>query len=487
LGAERLWRTCHPSPMFDLHVVILAAGKGTRMKSDRPKVLHDIAGRSLITRVLTVADGLVPSTTTIVVGHGAEEVTQSLGARPGRYFVVQEPQLGTGHALLQTAPVLRGKQGTVVLLSGDVPLLRRQTLEDLVRTHTEAGAAATVLTAVVDRPYGYGRIVRTQGRITRIVEERDASPAQRNIREINSGIYAFDVGPLFDSLEKIGADNAQNEYYLPDLISIYRRRRRVVTTFTIPHAVEIRGINSRTELAEVSAMVRQQKNEELMAAGVTLIDPATTYIDTTVTIGRDTVVHPCVFIEGGTTIGSACEIHAGSRIVNSTIGDRVVIRNHSVVTDSSVASGARIGPFAHLRPDAKVGEDAHIGNFVELKKATVGAGSKANHLAYIGDATIGDKVNIGAGTITCNYDGATKHQTVVQDGSFIGSNSTLVAPVTIGKNAYIAAGSAITDDVPAGALGIGRGRQENKDGWVKKRKKDGAQLPADGSKDTETV
>jgi bifunctional UDP-N-acetylglucosamine pyrophosphorylase/glucosamine-1-phosphate N-acetyltransferase len=473
--------------MSDLHVVILAAGKGTRMKSDRPKVLHEIAGRSLIDRVLAAADGLTPATTTIVVGHGAEDVKEALGSRPGRHFVVQEPQLGTGHALLQTAPVLGGKQGTVVLLSGDVPLLRQQTLEDLVHTHTEAGAAATVLTAVVDRPYGYGRIVRTQGRITRIVEERDASPAQRSIHEINSGIYAFDVEPLFDSLDKIGADNAQNEYYLPDLVSIFRRRRRVVTTFTIPDAVEIRGINSRTELAEVSAMVRQQKNEELMAAGVTLIDPATTYIDAAVTIGRDTVVHPCVFIEGGTTIGSACEIHAGSRIVNSTIGDRVVVRNHSVITDSSVASGAGIGPFAHLRPGVNVGESARIGNFVELKKSTLGAGSKANHLAYIGDTTVGDKVNIGAGTITCNYDGAAKHQTVIQDGSFIGSNSTLVAPVTIGKNAYIAAGSAITDDVPAGALGIGRGRQENKDGWVKKRQKDSSQLPVDSSKPTEQV
>jgi bifunctional UDP-N-acetylglucosamine pyrophosphorylase/glucosamine-1-phosphate N-acetyltransferase len=357
--------------MPDLHVVVLAAGKGTRMKSDRPKVLHDIAGRTLIDRVLVTADALSPATTTIVVGHGSEEVKQSLGPRPHRHFVLQEPQLGTGHALLQTAPVLRGRTGTVVLLSGDVPLLTTRTLEGLVQTHADAGAAATVLTAVVERPYGYGRIVRTQGRISRIVEERDASPAQRQITEINSGIYALDVEPLFDSLEKIGADNAQNEYYLPDLVSIYRRRRRVVATFTIPDAVEIRGINSRTELAEVSAMVRQQKNEELMAAGVTLIDPATTYIDTSVTIGRDTVIHPCVFIEGGTTIGSACEIHAGSRIVNARLGDRVVIRNHSVITDSSVASGAQIGPFAHLRPDANIGENARVGNFVELKKSTL--------------------------------------------------------------------------------------------------------------------
>jgi bifunctional UDP-N-acetylglucosamine pyrophosphorylase / glucosamine-1-phosphate N-acetyltransferase len=414
-------------------------------------------------------------------------VQQAIGARPDRHFVVQEPQLGTGHALLQTAPVLRGLRGTVILLSADVPLLTRGTLEGLVHTHTDAGAAATVLTANVERPYGYGRIVRTQGRITRIVEERDASAAQRQILEINSGIYAFDLEPLFDSLEKIGADNAQNEYYLPDLVSIYRRRRRVVTTFTIPDAIEIRGINSRTELAEVTAMVRQLKNEELMAAGVTLIDPATTYIDTDVTIGRDTVIHPCVIIEGATAIGTACEVHAGSRIVNSRLGDKVVVRNHCVISDSSIASGARIGPFAHLRPEAHVGEEAHVGNFVELKKATLGAGSKANHLAYIGDATIGDKVNIGAGTITCNYDGVAKHQTVIQDGSFIGSNATLVAPVTVGKNAYVAAGSAITSDVPSGALGIGRGRQENKDGWVKKRKNESSQLSVDSSKHSESV
>jgi bifunctional UDP-N-acetylglucosamine pyrophosphorylase / glucosamine-1-phosphate N-acetyltransferase len=328
-----------------------------------------------------------------------------------------------------------------------------------------------VLTAVVDRPYGYGRIVRAAGRISRIVEERDASKAQREIHEINSGIYAFALETLFDALERIAADNAQGEYYLPDLVSIYRRRRRVVRTFTIQDAIEIRGINSRTELAEVSAMVRQQKNEELMAAGVTLVDPATTYIDTDVVIGQDTVIQPCVFIERGTKIGAACEIQAGSRIVNSTLGDRVVVRNHSVISDSTIAAGARIGPFAHLRPGATVGENVHVGNFVELKNTVMGTGSKANHLAYLGDATIGADVNVGAGTITCNYDGQTKHQTAIGDGAFIGSNATLVAPVTVGREAYIAAGSSITEDVPAGALGIGRGRQENKEGWVDKRKK----------------
>ena len=469
---------------MDLHVVVLAAGKGTRMKSEVPKVLHRIAGLALIDHVLRTAAALNPTSTTLVVGHGADQVRAHLAPHAHLQFVVQEPQLGTGHAVLQAAPVLRGQQGTVLLLSGDVPLLTSRSLEGLLATHRAANAMATVLTAVLDRPYGYGRIVRSRGVMTRIVEERDASRPQREIKEINSGIYALAVAPLFDALERIGSDNAQGEYYLPDLIGIFRKRRKVVTTYTIEHASEIRGINSRSELAEVSAMVRQQKNEELMAAGVTLIDPATTYIDEDVEIASDTVIHPCVFIEGSTRIGVACEIHAGSRIVNSEIGDRVVIRNYSVVTDARVASGASVGPFAHLRPAADVGADAHVGNFVELKKTTLGARSKANHLAYLGDATIGADVNVGAGTITCNYDGGAKHATIVEDGAFIGSDATLVAPVTIGQRAYVGAGSTITENVPAGALAIARGRQENKPGWVHKRS---SQLSVSSSKSEEKV
>ncbi len=455
--------------MSELHIVILAAGKGTRMKSELPKVLHPIAGQPLIDRVLDTAQALNPSTMTLVVGHSADKVRTHLAGRPGLAFAAQEPQLGTGHALLQTEPILRGRSGIVILLSGDVPLLRADSLQGLVETHKAAGAAATVLTAKLERPYGYGRIVRTNGRISRIVEERDATPSQREIKEINSGIYAFDLEPLFDALSAINAENSQGEYYLPDLIGIYRRQKRGVATFTIANAAEIRGINSRTELPEVSKMVRQQKNEELMAAGVTLIDPDTTYIDSDVEIGPDTVIHPFVFIEQGTTIGAACEIHAGSRVVNSKVGDRVLIRNHSVIADATVADGASVGPFAHLRPGASLGQNARVGNFVEMKNATLGAGSKANHLAYLGDATIGDNVNVGAGTITCNYDGTDKHPTVIDDGAFVGSNSTLVAPVTVGRGAYVAAGSTVTQDVPAGALGIGRGRQENKPGWVEKR------------------
>ena len=455
----------------DIHVVVLAAGKGTRMKSEVPKVLHGIGGLTIIERVLRTAATVKPKTVTVVVGHGADALRASLAtinALPLQ-FVLQDQQLGTGHALLQTRPVLEGQSGTVVLLSGDVPLLTGDTLRALLQAHGEAGAAATVITANLARPFGYGRIVRTGGRITRIVEERDASDAQRKITEINSGIYAFALEPLFKALDGLGTANKQGEYYLPDLIALYRKQRKPVATHTVSRADEVRGINSRTELAEVSSMVRQQKNEELMAAGVTLIDPATTYIDADVDVGRDTVIHPCVFLEGSTRIGSACEIHAGTRIVNSTVGDRVCVRNHTVVTDSTVAAGATLGPFAHVRPGSQVGEDAHIGNFVELKKTVMGKGAKANHLAYLGDATIGAASNVGAGTITCNYDGEKKHQTIIGKGVFVGSNSTLVAPVTLADGSYIAAGSAVTTDVPAGALAIGRARQENKAGWREKR------------------
>ena len=450
--------------------MVLAAGKGTRMKSQVPKVLHGISGFSLIERVLRTADALAPASITLVVGHGADEVKGSLSSRANVQFVVQEQQLGTGHALLQARPLLEEKSGVVILLSGDVPLLTSNTLRSLIETHTQCEAAATVVTANMPRPFGYGRIVRTNGRIAKIVEERDASPAQKKITEINSGIYAFDLAPLFGALDSVGTSNNQGEYYLPDLVAIYRKQKRTVATWTVEHAEEIRGINSRTELAEVSAMVRQQKNEELMAAGVTLIDPATTYVDSDVVIGADTVIHPCVFLEGSTKIGAACEIHAGSRIVNSTLGDRVCVRNHTVVTDSTVEAGSFIGPFAHIRPGSQVGEGAHIGNFVELKKTSMGKGSKANHLAYLGDSTIGAATNVGAGTITCNYDGEKKHQTTIGDNVFVGSNSTLVAPITLADGAYIAAGSTVTKDVPAGALGVGRARQENKDGWREKRR-----------------
>jgi bifunctional UDP-N-acetylglucosamine pyrophosphorylase/glucosamine-1-phosphate N-acetyltransferase len=328
-----------------------------------------------------------------------------------------------------------------------------------------------VLTATVPRPTGYGRIVREDGRIARIVEEKDASAEERAIQEINSGVYAFDLAPLFPALRTIASNNAQGEYYLPDLVAIYRQRGLVVETVSVSDVREIQGVNSRAELAAVGEVVRQQKNDALMASGVTLVDPATTYVEDTVVVGPDTVLHPNVYLEGRTTLGAQCVVHAGSRIVDSTIGDRVIVKNYTIITNSVLQADVQIGPFAHLRPGNEVREGAHIGNFVELKKTVMGEGAKAGHLAYLGDARIGSGVNIGAGTITCNYDGTRKHQTVIEDGAFIGSDSQLVAPVTVGKGAYVAAGSSIVEDVPAGALGIARGRQVNITGWVDRKKK----------------
>jgi bifunctional UDP-N-acetylglucosamine pyrophosphorylase/glucosamine-1-phosphate N-acetyltransferase len=450
--------------------VILAAGKGTRMKSSRPKVLHRVAGRPMIEYVLRAAASLSPSSTTLVVGHMKEALQEGLAGWDGLRFVVQEPQLGTGHALLQAAPVLEHEKGVVLLLSGDVPLLRRHTLAALLARHEATGAAATVLTAVFDQPYGYGRIVRTKGKIARIVEERDASPAQRKIKEINSGIFAFSLGPLFDALRGLATSNAQGEYYLTDLVAMFRRQKRVVETAALEDRSEILGINSRSELAEASRIVRQQKNAELMAAGVTIEDPATTYIDDDVVVGPDTVIHPGVYLEGKTQIGAACEIHSGVRIVSSVLADRVTVQNFCVITGSRLASNVTVGPFVHLRPDSDLRESVHIGNFVELKKTVVGAGSKAGHLSYLGDATIGEKVNIGAGTITCNYDGKEKHRTVIEDGAFIGSDSQLVAPVTVGRGAYIGSGTTVREDVPAAALGVSAGKQRNIPNWKKKKK-----------------
>jgi bifunctional UDP-N-acetylglucosamine pyrophosphorylase/glucosamine-1-phosphate N-acetyltransferase len=441
------------------------------MKSTRPKVLHQVAGRPMIDYVLRAAESLSPRTTTLVVGHMKETLQDGLSHWPGLRFVVQEPQLGTGHALLQAAPLLEHEKGVVLLLSGDVPLLRRHTLAALLERHRTADAAATVLTAVVERPYGYGRIVRTKGAIARIVEERDASPAQRKIREINSGIFAFSVAPLFDALRGLASHNAQGEYYLTDLVSSFRRQHLGVETAALEDPNEIRGINSRSELAEASRIVRQKKNEELMAAGVTIEDPATTYIDADVAVGPDTVIHPGVHLEGSTQIGAACEIHSGVRIVNSVLADRVTVQNYCVITGSRLATGVTLGPFVHLRPGSELGASVHIGNFVELKKSIVGAGSKAGHLSYLGDAIIGENVNVGAGTITCNYDGREKHQTVIEDGAFIGSDSQLVAPIKVGRGAYVGSGTTVREDVPAGALTVSAGKQRNFPDWKKKQKK----------------
>ena len=453
-----------------LHVVILAAGKGTRMKSSRPKVLHGLAGRPIIDHVLRTAESLGAESTIVVIGHGADDVRSALASR-ALSFVVQSPQLGTGHALRQAEPALKGQSGTVLLLYGDVPLLQTNTLSRLLDHHRAKKAAATILTTDLAEPYGYGRIVRdAEGQVARVVEERDASGEERTITEINSGVYAFDLAPLFASLQQLATDNSQGEYYLTDLVAMYRQRGLAVETLNLDSAWELRGVNNRADLSELSAIVRQRRNHEVMLSGVTLEDPPSTFIDADVHIGADTVLGPGVRLQGTTRVGERCQIQAGTRITDSEVGNDVVVLDHSVILGSRVGDGARIGPFAHVRPDSLIGNDAHVGNFVELKKTTLGRKSKANHLAYLGDATIGEGVNIGAGTITCNYDGVAKHPTIIEDGVFIGSDSQLVAPVRIGAGAYVAAGSSITKDVPAGALGIARAKQENKPGWAAERR-----------------
>ncbi len=458
--------------MTDLHVVVLAAGKGTRMKSARPKVLHTLAGRPLIEHVLITARSLDVVETVIVVGHGADEVRAALAHHDTLRFVVQSPQLGTGHALLQAESALAGRSGTVLLLYADVPLLEAGTLHRLLEAHRAAGASATVLTAELADPYGYGRIIRDQaGQLARIVEERDASAAERAVREVNSGIYALELGPLFESLHQLATDNAQGEYYLTDLVAHYRNRRLPLATLRVNDAGELRGVNSRVDLAELSAVLRQRKCRELMLAGVTLEDPASIYVDADVTVGEDTTIAPAVRLTGRTTIGQRCHIHSGTRISDSTLGDDVTVLDGCVVDQSSVGSHVSLGPFARLRPQSEVGNGAHIGNFVELKKTRFGARSKAGHLAYLGDAVVGEDVNVGAGVITCNFDGAQKHQTTIEDGVFVGSDSQLVAPVTVGKGAYVAAGSSITQTVPPDALAIARAQQTNKPGWAASRRK----------------
>jgi bifunctional UDP-N-acetylglucosamine pyrophosphorylase/glucosamine-1-phosphate N-acetyltransferase len=456
---------------MSLYVVILAAGKGTRMKSALPKVLHPLAGRPLIEHVLATADLLEAEQTILVVGHGADEVRTALSSRDALQFVMQSPQLGTGHAVLQTEPLLAGRTGTVLLLYADVPLLSNSSLKRLLEAHQRSRAAATVLTAELDDPYGYGRIVRdADGAIERIVEERDASAAEREIREINSGVYALELAPLFEALHELAEDNSQGEYYLTDLVSLYRRRRRQVGALCLGSARELRGVNTRADLADMTRSLRARKNRDVMLDGVTLEDPDTTYIDASVTIGPDTTIGPGVRLEGKTRVGSRCRLYAGVRLTDTTLANDVTVLDWSVIVESTIGAGASVGPFAHIRPHSEVGEEARIGNFVELKKTIVGRGSKASHLSYLGDATIGEGVNIGAGTITCNYDGEKKHRTVLEDGVFVGSDSQLVAPVTVGKGAYVAAGSTITHDVPADSLAVARSHQQVKKDWAARRR-----------------
>ena len=453
--------------MHGLTTVILAAGEGKRMRSRQPKVLHELCGRPLITYPLrlarTLADRIV-----LVVGPDIETMGTVVG--DGVAIVEQRERLGTGHAVLQARAECQSAAGPILVLPGDMPLLSVETIERLVGHHTSTGAAATILTAVVDRPHGYGRVLRQGGRVKRIVEDRDATDDEKRVAEINTSVYCFDGGRLWRALEQVKPDNDQGEYYLTDVIGLLNRAGGRVEAISVEDPDEAHGVNDRRQLAAVAAIQRRRIVDRHMLAGVTILDPATTYIDETVTIGADTVIYPNVVIDVASEIGGDCVIGLGSHIRASRLGDRVTVKPYCVLTEALVEEDADLGPFCHLRPNAHIGAKAKIGNFVEVKKSKVGRGSKAPHLSYIGDTTVGDHVNIGAGTITCNYDGVSKHPTTIGAGSFVGSNTTLVAPVVVGEGAYVGAGSTITKDVPPGALAVGRAHQIVKEGWAARRK-----------------
>jgi len=451
-------------------VIILAAGLGTRMRSSLPKALHTLAGKPLIVHVLDAVAGMETERIVLVVGHQADLVRRAAEGY-GVEVVLQEQQLGTGHAVRQAAAAIEGAKGPVMVLCADTPLLTASTLGILAEAHATKRAAVTVMTARVDDPAGYGRIVRGTSGVMRIVEEKDATPAQRRITEVNTGIYCFEGPFLLAALGGITNRNAQKEYYLPDTIALARRQRRRVAAVLCEDADEAMGINSRADLSRAERLLQTRTNRRWMAAGVTMIDPATVFIGPAATVGRDTVLYPGVRLEGATTLGEGCTVFPGTRIIDSALGNAVTVKDCCLIERSRIADRAAIGPFAHLRPESVIESGAKIGNFVEVKKSVIGEGSKANHLAYIGDATVGRDVNIGAGVITCNYDGFRKHPTVIEDGVFVGSDAQLVAPVRVGKGAVVAAGATITRDVPPDALALSRVPQENREGVASRRKR----------------
>ena len=450
-------------------ILILAAGKATRFKSEHSKMLHRLAGRLLGEHIVRAAQGAGPDCLYMIIGHEGEEVRKAF-ARPGLVFIEQKEPLGTGHAVMMARSELeKCPSPAVLVLVGDAPLLRSETLLRLIETHRQAHAAATILTTRLECPTGYGRIVRAGSRVRGIVEEKVATPAQKRIREINSGILCFSRTHLLAHLEELSAENAQKEYLLTDFVEIFNRHRLKVAAFPVADSREVLGVNDRIELAQIEKLLRLRKAVALMGQGVTVVDPQATYIDPDVEAGQDTVIEPGARLLGRTRLGSDCHIQSYCTIIDSSLADRVTVRPCSVIARSEIASGATIGPFARLREGAVIGENVRIGNYVEVKKSRVGRGTKAQHLTYLGDATLGENVNIGAGTITCNYDGVKKKPTVIEDGVFIGSGNMLVAPVRIGQGAYTAAGSTITEDVPPGSLAIARSPQVAKQGWVKER------------------
>lgn len=447
----------HAASSFD--VMILAAGLGTRMKSNLAKVLHKLDGKPLISHVCRTAAALECRKIYIVVGHQADEVQAAVehDYGDGISFVKQSEQRGTGDAVIAAREELAHSNATVLILSGDVPLVRVETLKELIHEHEGTGAACTILTVRLENPAGYGRVVRDQANeFQRIVEQRDATDEERQIREINSGIYCFQSNKLFSALERIRPENSQGEYYLTDVPAILKRDGERVSLHLHHDAREVSGVNTRAELAEFENLLRRKTVRRLMIdAGVTFVDPSHAYISSEATLGRDCIIHPDVHIEGKSVLGEACEIQQGSRIVNSRVGNRVKIKDHCLIVDSEIADDCAVGPFAHLRMNAKMEERAVVGNFVEVKKSKIGRGTKSMHLTYLGDATIGENTNIGAGTVTCNYDGKHKHPTVIEDNVRIGSDTMLVAPVRVGEGSVTAAGSVVTEDVPPQTLVAG--------------------------------
>ncbi len=450
--------------MEDNCAVILAAGEGTRMRSRKAKVLHPLLGRPLVYYPVDLCLRLGVKRVLVVVSHQAEEVKQALVGQPAEFVHQGEPK-GTGHAVRQVEEGLRGFDGTVLVLAADTPLLRVETVRQLIEAYHAGGAVATLLTARVENPAGYGRILRDeQGRLRRIVEEVEATEAEKQVSEINAGVYCFAAASLFEALRGVQVSPVKGEVFLPEVVQVLVKKGEVVQAVLAADAAEVQGINTRAELAQAATVLRHRVHERLMCEGVTLIDPQATYIDDTVQIGPDTVIYPGVILEGATTIGEGCVIYSNCRIQNSQLGEQVTVLDGSVIVGSEIAEGCVIGPFAHLRPQTRLKRKAKVGNFCEVKKAVIGEGSKVPHLAYIGDTQMGEKVNIGAGTITCNYDGFAKHETVIEDDVFVGSNTNLVAPVTVGKGAIIAAGSTINEAVPPDAVAFGRAPQVNKEG-----------------------
>lgn len=445
--------------------VVLAAGQGTRMKSKLYKVLHPVCGKPMVEHVVDEALKLSLSKLVTIVGHGAEEVKKQLGDKSE--YALQAEQLGTAHAVKQAQPFLADEKGVTIVICGDTPLLTAKTMEQMLKEHTQREAKATILTAVAEDPTGYGRIIRSEnGAVQKIVEHKDASEEERLVTEINTGTYCFDNEALFRAIDQVSNDNAQGEYYLPDVIEILKNEGETVAAYQTGNFQETLGVNDRVALSQAEQFMKERINKRHMQNGVTLIDPMNTYISPDAVIGSDTVIYPGTVIKGEVQIGEDTIIGPHTEIMNSAIGSRTVIKQ-SVVNHSKVGNDVNIGPFAHIRPDSVIGNEVKIGNFVEIKKTQFGDRSKASHLSYVGDAEVGTDVNLGCGSITVNYDGKNKYLTKIEDGAFIGCNSNLVAPVTVGEGAYVAAGSTVTEDVPGKALAIARARQVNKDDYVK--------------------